>query len=364
MAKIKKTKQTKNKNKKTSKKKMTILFASISVLNVVVILCFVLAYGNLFGFQDWLVTTAMTTGKHQYLAYVLYDADTIAEVQARNTTQSGGSSNAGDIDIHADTHTDTYANDYERLVLDREYNAYRTYEENGEVIYKIIHLTTDADGVEGYAAFIYDPSRISVALSKDFPNYGEQVYKYYSTAGAKLAINAGAHGYGGDNTILPAGNLIVDGTLVNSYSGSPLNGGGVIGFNSEGVLLLTKARGQAAIDEGVVNGVEFGPFLIVNGVASTVNGNGGYGVHPRTVIGQRQDGIVMFLVVDGRNAETSGADINQLIEICQRYGMYNAANLDGGGSTTMEEMGEAINNPLGDDYTVTNRFVSNVFMVK
>ena len=352
------------KKKKNSNKKFVVFASIITVLNLVVILCFGLAYGNWFGFQDWFVTTAITTGKHQYLAYVLYDTDTIQEIRARNTIISNDSSNTDDIDTHSDTHKDTYENVYEQTVLDREYNAYSTYEENGEVIYKIVQLTMDSDGVEGYAAFIYDPTRISVALSNRFPDYGEQVYNYYSTAGAILAINAGGHGYGADNSIVPAGNLIVDGKLINSYTGSPINGGGVIGFNSEGVLILTKARGQSAINEGVINGVEFGPFLIVNGEAATVSGNGGYGVHPRTVIGQRQDGIVMFLVIDGRNAESSGADINQLIEICQRYGMYNAANLDGGGSTTMEEKGEPVNNPLGDDYTVSNRYVSNVFMVK
>ena len=353
-----------NKQKKNGNAKFIVFTSIITILNLVVILCFGLAYGNWFGFQDWFVTTAITTGKHQYLAYILYDTDTIIEVRNRNTIVSDDSSNTDDIDTHSDTHKDTYENVYEQTVLDREYNAYSTYEENGEVIYKIVQLTMDSDGVEGYIAFIYDPTRISLALSYGYPNYGEQVYKYYSTHGALLAINGGGHSYGANNTIIPAGTLIVDGEVISSNSGTLINNGGVIGFNSDGVLMLTKSRGQAAVNEGVVNGVEFGPFLIVNGQAATVTGNGGYGVHPRCCIGQRQDGIVMFLVIDGRNADTSGADINQLIEIFQRYEAYNAANLDGGGSATIAEKGIVLNNPLGDGDTVTNRYVSDAFIVK
>ena len=362
MAKKKKVNDTKK--KKTGNTKFVVLASIITVLNLVVILCFGLAYANWFGFQDWLVTTAITTGKHQYLAFVLYDTDTIREVRSRNTIISNDGSDADAIDVHGDTHKDTYKDVYEQTVLDREYNAYSTYEENGEVVYKIVQLTMDSDGVEGYIAFIYDPTRISLALSSGYPNYGEQVYKYYDTHGALLAINGGGHTYGGDSTIIPAGTLIVDGEVISSNSGALINNGGVIGFNSEGVLILTKSRGQAAVNEGVVNGVEFGPFLIVNGESATVTGNGGYGVHPRCCIGQRQDGIVMFLVIDGRNSDTSGADINQLIEIFEKYEAYNAANLDGGGSATMAEMGNVLNNPLGDGDTVTNRFVSDAFIVK
>ena len=43
--------------------------------------------------------------------------------------------------------------------------------------------------------------------------------------------------------------------------------------------------------------------------------NGGWGAAPRTAIGQRRDGIVLFLVIDGRTLTRPGASMNDLIEI-------------------------------------------------
>ena len=110
-------------------------------------------------------------------------------------------------------------------------------------------------------------------------------------------------------------------------------------------MILTKSRGKKALEEGVYNGVDFGPFLIVNGKSAKVSGNGGWGVHPRTVIGQRKDGIVVLLVIDGRSASSRGIDLNTAIDIMKRYDVYNAANLDGGSSTTLVVKGKIINNP-------------------
>ncbi len=87
--------------------------------------------------------------------------------------------------------------------------------------------------------------------------------------------------------------------------------------------------------KGVRDAVTFGPFLIVNGRRSFIKGNGGWGSAPRTAIGQRQDGIVLFLVIDGRRIKYPGADMVDLTDILENYGAYNAANLDGGTSSVM-----------------------------
>ena len=46
---------------------------------------------------------------------------------------------------------------------------------------------------------------------------------------------------------------------------------------------------QEALDMGIRDAVEFGPFLMINGKRSFVKGNGGWGLAPRTVIAQRRD---------------------------------------------------------------------------
>lgn len=88
-------------------------------------------------------------------------------------------------------------------------------------------------------------------------------------------------------------------------------------------------------------------MLIVNGEPSKVKGNGGGGFQPRTAIAQRQDGAVLLLVMDGRQLSSPGVTYKQMVEILLQYGAYNAANLDGGSSTTMVLNGEMLNHPCG-----------------
>ena len=119
------------------------------------------------------------------------------------------------------------------------------------------------------------------------------------------------------------------------------------------------------IEKGLKDAVEFGPFLIVNGKSSKVKGNGGMGVANRTAIAQRKDGIVLFLVIDGRGANNSkGISIEDMIKLLERYKAYNAANLDGGGSSTLVINHKLINNPkgfYGDEY---QRYLPNAWIVK
>ena len=73
-------------------------------------------------------------------------------------------------------------------------------------------------------------------------------------------------------------------------------------------------------------------------------------MNPRTVIAQRKDGIVLFLVVNGYGQKLSykgrgGVYLNDLIKILTRYNAYNAVNMDGGSSTTMVINGKLINSP-------------------
>ena len=111
-------------------------------------------------------------------------------------------------------------------------------------------------------------------------------------------------------------------------------------------LILGKMSAKEALDIGMRDAVEFGPFLIVNGKRSFVKGNGGWGISPRTAIGQRSDGIVIFLVINGRIASSIGADMVDLCDLMEDFGAINAANLDGGSSTELVINNEIINTPV------------------
>jgi exopolysaccharide biosynthesis protein len=163
---------------------------------------------------------------------------------------------------------------------------------------------------------------------------------------AVLAINGGGFEDENHNSAggVPLGITISKGKILtkSSYSGP----GGLIGFDEDDKLVLGKVSVAQAQKMNIRDAVTCGPFLIINGQSSEVLGNGGWGTAPRTAIGQRKDGIVLMLVVDGRKVGMPGADMDDLIEVMERYGAYNAAALDGGTSTVMVENYKVINDPV------------------
>ena len=180
---------------------------------------------------------------------------------------------------------------------------------------------------------------------------------------ALIAINGGGFEDPNFNSngANPLGITYSGGKLITSktWNGS----GGLIGFTQDDKLVLGKMTVKQSQEMKIRDGVTFGPFLIINGKASKVLGNGGWGTAPRTAIGQRKDGIVLFLAVDGRTLKEPGADMNDLIEIMERYGAYNAANLDGGTSSVMVVDGKIINDPVDSSGAHRTRFISTGFIL-
>ena len=121
-------------------------------------------------------------------------------------------------------------------------------------------------------------------------------------------------------------------------------------INEDGVLIVGKMSTKDVKTKKIKEAVSFGPSLIVNGKSATFKGNGGSGLNPRTVIAQRKDGIILFLVVNGYGSRLSwkgrgGVYVTDLVKILERYGAYNAINMDGGSSTTMVIGNKLINDP-------------------
>ena len=95
-------------------------------------------------------------------------------------------------------------------------------------------------------------------------------------------------------------------------------------------------------DDDLRDAVTFGPALVINGEACEVSGISS-GLNPRTAIGQRRDGAVLLLVIDGRQASSLGATYADMINVLMEYEAFNAANLDGGSSSMLWYNGEYIN---------------------
>lgn len=68
--------------------------------------------------------------------------------------------------------------------------------------------------------------------------------------------------------------------------------------------------------------------------------------HPRTFVGFNRDTTKLFLcTVDGRQATSIGMNFKEMAEFLLSFGVWNAINLDGGGSTTMVLNGVIVNSP-------------------
>lgn len=308
-------------------------------------------YGPNDTFRTWLITTAMTTMNHQYYCKWFYSDEMINEVLSQNYVAEGDEST--DTSLIDFDETTVYANEYEKEIL----------EHDEDDLFKIIEFKVN--GCDAYLAAIYDPSKISVGVSKYIGVGGQYVYDMAKQQGAVLAINGGGFydpNYN-SNGANPLGVTIADGKIITDDAYSS-NNGGIIGFDwANKLVLMRDANGKEALAAGVRDAVTMGPFLIVNGKMADIKGNGGWGYAARTAIGQRKDGIVLMLVVDSNEFRTQGASIKDLAEIMERYGAINAANLDGGTSSAMVLNGALINDPIDSALRHKTRGIPTMFKV-
>lgn len=311
-------------------------------------------------FKPWLVTTAMTTMTHQYFATWFYNDYDVNQVMASNiVVESGEDTNPDLINFkEPDFNSVTYANEFEKEVLTKD---------KDNDVYKIIDINRPK--MKGKLAVVYDPSKVIIGVSQGTGTslskaYGQFITKISDNYNASIAINAGGFYDPNWNSTggVPHGVVISRGKLIANNS-KLTNGGGIVGFDKDNKLVLTRVSASQAVKMGIRDCVEFGPYLIVNGKASFVQGNGGWGQAPRTAIGQRADGIVLLLVIDGRQTASIGADMGDLTKIMQDYGAINAANMDGGTSSAMSLNGQIITNPRNGAFAAKTRPVPNAWLV-
>lgn len=326
-------KHDKKKKNNSLKKKLIIIFSSAYIIFFSLFLF--LFYGPINSFKEFWITSAMTTMNHRYLATWLYSDKYINEVLKKNSIiEVDEISDPNQIRFRKYTST-IYKNEYEKELLTHEKGA----------LYKLINVS--GKGYQGFLVAIYDPSRISIATTSQLGVRGESILTVSKRENAIIAMNAGGF-YDPDwnsNGALPHGTVISNGKVVSDYDDAKM-GGGFIGFTKENKFILGNMSKEEALNIGYRDAIEFGPYLIINGKRSFIKGNGGWGIAPRSAIGQRQDGIVLFLVINGRLSSSIGADMVDLCDIMENYGAYNAANLDGGSSSELVINNEIINTPV------------------
>lgn len=294
----------------------------------IIVLTIFLLYGPIGYFRDTLITTAMTTKSHQFIATFLYSNKTIEKVMSENKV----------IETKTEKEERKNSENYDKEILDRKNNE----------LYKLIEIKEKT--FSGYLVAIYDPKRVSIATSKYLGKKGEYITTVSKDNNAKVMINASGF-YDPDwnsNGAIPHGIVVKNKKIVSEFEKANV-GGGLVGFDENDNLIMGNYTKEEVKSLKIRDAVEFGPFLIRNGEKSIIKGNGGWGIAPRTVIGQRKDKIVLFLIIDGRTTKSLGADMNDLIKIMSRYKAYNAANMDGGSSTELVINNKVINTPVAGE---------------
>lgn len=279
-------------------------------------------YGPFQNVKKTIVESAMTTLSHQYIAkFFLSDAE-ISKILGSNTIENIKQNNVSQVKIQNKNDTSIEREDI-----------------------------SDGRKFKGYMLIIHDPTRVKVGYSKKLGVSGELTSQIAKDTGAVAAINGGGFtdsssedskwtGTGGK----PVGILISDGKVINDV-GDNDEKVDVMAMTKKGELLVGNYSLSEMTEKGVTDAISFGPALVVNGKGTIKSGDGGWGVAPRTAIGQREDGAILFLVIDGRQTSSVGATLKDVQNIMIQYGALNATNLDGGSSATMYYEGEVINNP-------------------
>lgn len=289
--------------------------------------------------RDLFITTILETGQLKFLASWVCTEEQIQEVVNKNSMEAMDTTvDTSLITVNTSTSDDSSSSQY----TDEE------FDENGIRIEEISGRTFFAKMM-----IIKDPSQVVMATTYNngWSEYGKDLDVIVKEKGAIAGVNAGIYESTGNKGGRPLGVVVEDGKILyNQPSG--LTGLYMIGLNNDNILIIKDLSGMSPSDfekyvqeEGIRDAHCFQEessdannhfvSLISNGEAREFKGSGS-GANPRTAIGQRADGAILLLVTDGRGASSHlGATASDLIGIMQEYGAVNAANLDGGSSSTM-----------------------------
>lgn len=276
--------------------------------------------------KELFVTTLLETGQMKFVVSIFLSDQEVADIVNRNSM--------GTLDAEVDTSlisTPTSNSNF-------DINKVELVEVSGSTFY-------------GKMLIINDPSRVRLATTYPWGDLGVELDKLVNNNNALGGVNGGLYQSDSNKGGRPLGVVVCDGKIQHNnpagYAGLYL-----IGFDESNILriisleemssgeienLVKKEKIRDAVtfqDEASDKNNHF-VKLIVNGQVRELNGQGS-GANPRTAIGQRADGSVLLLVTDGRGASGHlGATASDLIDVMKQYGAVNAANLDGGSSSSM-----------------------------
>ena len=200
----------------------------------------------------------------------------------------------------------------------------------------IVIVTLRGDGYAGRMAIVKNPGQVKLAVSRSLGSSGSYLKDMCRQNDAVLGINASGfsdpegNGNGGE----AFGMILSDGTARRPDLDTTMK---IISMDTANRLNVTNTLPANARDA-----MQFSPALVING-RQLISGSSGWGLQPRSVIGQTSKGQILMAVIDGRQPGYSiGITLGDLTDILYRYGAYQACNLDGGSSAVMYYRGRDI----------------------
>ena len=312
---------------------------------------FLICHGPSASARNLFVTTILETGQLKFLASVFLSDSEISEIVSQNSLAT--------MQEEVDT-------------------GLITVDENTEKELIEIHKVS-GNNFEGTMMIVNDPSKISLATTYPWSEYGKELDKLVTENNAIAGINGGLYYSDANKGGRPLGVTVSNGEIQDMSLGA--TGLHLIGFDEDNILriidisnmnrneikeLITteKIRDAVSFQEEASDSNNHFVKLIINGEKRELNGMGS-GANPRTAIGQREDGSVLLLVTDGRGKNGHlGATAADLIEIMSEYGAINAANIDGGSSSTMYYNGEYLMDSVTFYYSNSSWRLPTAFIVK
>ena len=277
--------------------------------------------------RDILTMTLLEPSGTKWIPGLFMDAQTLDSIRTRDDSNLKDEfSNTSEIVINKDTAisagTDEWANSPDGIRFESH----------------------SGDTYNAHIMIVRDPSKVYLGTSTE--NFstsipGTRIDDQIETDGAIAGVNAGA--FFDNGTSDPSVGSVPEGLVYSKgvckwTTGSPPNGiKGFAGFNKDNILVVAQDNlSKAQAEElNIRDGCCFGPVLIMNGEINQEAYTSNSGWNSRTAIGQRKDGAVVFVCIDGRQAGSAGGTYKDVIDIMIEYGVVNACNMDGGSSTIM-----------------------------
>ncbi len=301
--------------------------------------------------KELFATTILETGQLKFLANVFLSKNELQEIVDKNSLQ--------DMDDEVDENLINTEGNKEKELIE-------------------IH-NVSGDGFEGTMMVVNDPSKISLATTYPWGEYGKELGVIVDEAGAIAGVNGGIYYSSGNKGGRPYGVTVSNGEIQDITLG--WSGLYLIGFDENNLLRIISLEGmnKSAVEkmvkeEKIRDAISFQEEssdannhfvkLIINGEKRELSGKGS-GQNPRTAIGQRKDGSVLILVTDGRGKNGHlGATASDLIEIMAEYGAVNAANVDGGSSSSLYYNKKYLRTSVTFYYTNSSWRLPTAFVVK